>query len=587
MKRVFVMAAVALVPAVALTAYVILTSGGGGDAGGEAPSSASADVSGDRGELDPFLYADVETGDREPPERRWPELPTEYAAFEEEYGGMALMGPAHADFAALRVRLGAGQPEPLEAIVEALRTAAGDGTLEGKLASFYESTLEEPSSDAFCDRIQGAIEEADEGPVRDVLWHGLKGCSGSQYLEFLQSREAPAEVVVEWYRSQSKARGLAFPESLAERVRNWLDADWDHRASAVAEALVRVEHPRGLELIDACTEEAGDAERARFLSALGAHPNLAITKRYREGCRHPDFESEFRCRTFRERGVPAPGEGVRSSRVDDVVAYVEWHDRQREEIVESLAGCVRGGAETSTSARERCLRRLALVDWERARNVEGSVPAESGTAESLKAALRRFDSREALIEWARENGFVSDDRLEPHETRRVATLPELLRAAGRGTRFDTETGVYPNRHDGLLIRLAHLGGGVLAEARFEETAPDDPRDHESPYRLHAFVDGESLTAEARNLGDWYDVAAVLGLLNRLLERKESSLRFATLPTDDQTSRVALVPRDGFVEAVRTGLLRIGSPDAGRRAGIEFEREVRRELKDAGSLEPLR
>lgn len=105
--------------------------------------------------------------------------------------------------------------------------------------------------------------------------------------------------------------------------------------------------------------------------------------------------------------------------------------------------------------------------------------------------------------------------------------------------FDAETGVYPNSHDFLLADLAELAGKDLKGVRFEEIAPTDEEDlrGEGHYTLVAFMDGKRYAVTARNLGDWYDVPASVGLVNTLLKERKSATRLVTMETGDQTVKV--------------------------------------------------
>lgn len=107
------------------------------------------------------------------------------------------------------------------------------------------------------------------------------------------------------------------------------------------------------------------------------------------------------------------------------------------------------------------------------------------------------------------------------------------------TSFDAETGTFPNGHEFLLSDLAELAGKDLKGVRFEEVAPTDEEDlrGEGHYTLVAYMDGKRYAVTARNLGDWYDVPATVGLLNTLLKDRKSAERFVTLETGDQTVKV--------------------------------------------------
>lgn len=91
---------------------------------------------------------------------------------------------------------------------------------------------------------------------------------------------------------------------------------------------------------------------------------------------------------------------------------------------------------------------------------------------------------------------------------------------------------FPNRHDRLLTRLAHLARPDLDGARFWQHAPSQEQAYGPPrhvrrgpvvlsmpnptpanYVLGVELDGQRFEVEARSLGDWYDLDAVVGMLN--------------------------------------------------------------------------
>jgi hypothetical protein len=157
---------------------------------------------------------------------------------------------------------------------------------------------------------------------------------------------------------------------------------------------------------------------------------------------------------------------------------------------------------------------------------------------------------------------------------------DVLTAYGRVTGFDTETGQWPNEHDGLLAELAALASPALDGVVFEEIHQVD---HASPdpYILHAYADGNRYRLAAQNLGDWYDVEAVLGLLNAILVARKSEVRLVTLPTGDQTAAVLAGPRAGIAALVKRRLIAVAAPGEGEAAGKEFEDQVIEQLQREG------
>jgi hypothetical protein len=152
----------------------------------------------------------------------------------------------------------------------------------------------------------------------------------------------------------------------------------------------------------------------------------------------------------------------------------------------------------------------------------------------------------------------------------------MLADAGYVTAFDAETGMFPNQHDSRLRELARLVKPALDGAVFEEDAPSGD---EGPYRLVAYFDGKRYRAPARNLGDWYDVEAMLGLLNVMLETRGRDERMASLQTEDQIAWVVGGPRSAIDAAFAKGVLVPGDAGDAEGEGKAFEDEVLESLED--------
>jgi hypothetical protein len=148
----------------------------------------------------------------------------------------------------------------------------------------------------------------------------------------------------------------------------------------------------------------------------------------------------------------------------------------------------------------------------------------------------------------------------------------ILVAAGQAHWFDVETGLYPNQHDSLMRSLAGLVAPELDDAVFEERAPVVD-DESEPYQLLAYADGTQYRTKARNLGDWYDVDAVLRLMNAIMEDRRADARYTNLATKDQTLIVVAAPPAAIEKAVKGGLLKLGNPSEAERVGKEFEERV--------------
>jgi hypothetical protein len=152
--------------------------------------------------------------------------------------------------------------------------------------------------------------------------------------------------------------------------------------------------------------------------------------------------------------------------------------------------------------------------------------------------------------------------------------------AGLLTSFDTETGELPVRHDRLLRDLAaHSGGAFKPEAIHEQWEQKGEEDEDAPYTVQFLHSGRLYRFRAQNLGDWYDVAAVLAAANRALADAGVKQRFLSLPGDGQVANVACLDPVAYARAARELFLpEPADPDAARRDGKAFEGQVLEEIR---------
>jgi len=182
-----------------------------------------------------------------------------------------------------------------------------------------------------------------------------------------------------------------------------------------------------------------------------------------------------------------------------------------------------------------------------------------------------LEATKSLIAKLSAAGFCKVSALDPANAGGADTRG-LLMMAGHAWWFDVETGMFPNYHDSLMRHLAALVSPALDGAVFEETAPNIDS-QSAPYRLTMYVAGRRLRAEARNLGDWYDVEAVLNLMNAAMKEIGSDIRFVPLATGDQTLIIVGAPKPVLDRAIAAGLIKPGDANESERAGKEFEAEV--------------
>lgn len=170
------------------------------------------------------------------------------------------------------------------------------------------------------------------------------------------------------------------------------------------------------------------------------------------------------------------------------------------------------------------------------------------------------------------------DRLRGLDPNGIATAEPfaILAEGGYVHGFDVETGMFPNAHDSLMRELAALTGGAFAGALFDEVPPllDEDDDEEGgPYRLSIYLGGKRYWIDAENHGDWYDLEAVLKLMNAVLTDRRSHDRLFIAETDGQFVGVIAATPDAYRKAVAAELFEFVDPGAAEQAGKAYEDEV--------------
>lgn len=252
----------------------------------------------------------------------------------------------------------------------------------------------------------------------------------------------------------------------------------------------------------------------------------------------------------------------------DALTYVREHPEQRAEVREELAACTGD----TNYAEYQCLRQLALIDRGLARELAESFDAgEFSAMRALLRTLQQDASATTLGARMLEMQLITEAHPEA-----VTPLDHLL-ADGRALQFDTETGIFPNEHDSLLRQLSALAPSVLEEVIFAEEASAD-----GPYELLAWRGGQRWSTPARNLGDWYDVDAVVGMLNAMARSGGSAVRWVLVATGDQNAIVVAAPADALAAALSEGVIESAVGDEARASGVEAEERGAPRQRSAGS-----
>lgn len=248
----------------------------------------------------------------------------------------------------------------------------------------------------------------------------------------------------------------------------------------------------------------------------------------------------------------------------DALTYLEAHANHRSNVVTALRKCVRNG-ELDGFTRQDCLANLAQLDRSQsvalARQLlaERSLQRLGDTPGVLARTLARFPKPAEFEESLRTLGLIDTGHAPKHPdlARRALMARDYLRAWGRMTMFELETGTFPNHHDLLLDELAGLTGGELDDVFFEEIPPRlDMQTGKSrgEYVLHAYMDEKRYTVEVENHGDWLDFDKSLAFINTLLHQKQSDVRCVVLGVAWDRPHVACATAEALLEARDAGLL---------------------------------
>lgn len=227
---------------------------------------------------------------------------------------------------------------------------------------------------------------------------------------------------------------------------------------------------------------------------------------------------------------------------------------------------------------ELCLRRMALESRaeavEQARQMVDWEIEESGFSElkPLISALTGYPDAGSLERYLRAKALLPNKPGKYAQLDDALTASDYLRELGNVHWFDAETGMFPNRHDQLLAEVAGLSD--LKEIDFAEEPPSAYEDEDDPYLLKANVGGKWYEQKATNYGDWYDIHAVLLLLNKIAVDQGSQTRFVTLPTEDQTAIIWVVGEQVLGSLLDEGLVHISAQELSMQTGKAFEAEVR-------------
>ena len=504
-------------------------------------------------ELDVFTYATANVTEAAVPGRFRAELPATIRAFE-----VARNYPPQPMIAAA---VCAGERAMLDKVKRAVESADRMRTLTADLAQRYVRFFKYCGVETFCDWVAEYVVGAAPVKARQALWPALAECRSTKYLKAALHEDAPDMAILDLYFGGSDPK--PYHPRLGGAARRIAATGEPFDVRKVSIVLARyASGPRALETLFRIHDELTDeTRRARLGLGLGERDDKRSKALFAVACAHSATKNDVYC---------SPRNPALSGETDEKPASAD-----------ELARCALKPIERRSWEQQGCLGKLAAIDRGRAVKVAAkiAVPKDDAAFELKARTLRDYPEAGALEAQLRRwklipEGAVAKKSESSYPSIRAA---RLLEEYGRAISFDVETGMFPNEHDGLLAELAPLAA-ELKGVVFEEVAPDF--DAGGPYTLVAYFRGKRFGVTAENHGDWYDVAAVLGLLNVLLREVGSEVRYATLPTGDQTALVLAGPAAGLFAASQAKVIRFEGPAAGMTAGKAFEDYVHKKLKAA-------
>ncbi|MDP1827695.1 MAG: hypothetical protein Q8L48_30765 [Archangium sp.] len=477
-------------------------------------------------------------------------------------------------------------------VLAALETATKDVPLSRELGWYYDRVFGYSPSAQTCTWM-GSVLPSAGARVKEVLYGKLTRCHDPKLALLFERADAPDEQVVEFYFERGEGLVPFSPRFAAAAKRLVKNAATAQALRPIGFGFAHMQGPV-LKEVEALQRSTHDAQkRATLALGLLHSPNEAAKALGRKSCDHPDLRRDAMCTGFfpeeRDEDDPLaflsqnqPQKPGPDAGVEDVLAYfgpVSAEFPKRFGVPAYLATLERCAKKADDQAAQ-CLLAMSQVDRAALQSFlkihSQRLAKKPGDLGVVARTLTLFPEGGLHARLVKAMLLPSDAK---DTERQSVTVEGMLVAADRLERFDVETGTFPNGHHVLLARLAKLAP-PLEGALFEEVAPPEDQMDDGPYELHAFLSGKRYAVRAENHGDWYDTAAVLGLLNALLIEQKSELRFVTLPTGDQTASVLVGPLPAL-EALQTdGLLELADSEAAMKDGKAFEEEVFRKLKGA-------
>ncbi|MDB4964282.1 MAG: hypothetical protein JWP01_4281 [Myxococcales bacterium] len=477
----------------------------------------------------------------------------------------------------IRAALDANTYEMRQRVVAGLTRAAADGSIDDKLASWYGGLAGYSPGKETCTWIVETAAGKLVAPAKAALWRAATHCRFPALAPAFSKDEVPDDVIVEWYFNAFLGEDVQLPfnERVARAAAAYArTADNHFKARQVGFVFARMKGPESVVTITALQQSLTDPHRRAIVGIGMLNSASADGKAIGErACTHPKVADDPMCgRVSPDTTQPPTNARGMLEDGESVTTILSKHPKPA--VAAALTDCTKT---TKDYRRVRCLRALAAIDRPAAAAVAKSLASDDPRIATMLRSLETFPDLASAEQELVRRGFKLDrpradeERFDEPEV----TLEDTLFARGRSKGFDAETGMFPNEHDELLADLAALAAPALDGVIFEEIPPSraDADADSGSYVLHAYLGGKQYSVDAENHGDWYDVEAVIGLVNALLVANKSDHRLVVLPTGDQTVNVLVGPAIGIRALADARLLDLGKAGAAERAGKEFEDQV--------------
>jgi hypothetical protein len=482
----------------------------------------------------------------------------------------------------IRSALAAGTVQMRARFIDAITRAGASGAIPERLAGWYESLFSYSVDASTCKWLVTSAQGTLPKPAMRVIWSSLARCRDATLAPVFSRDDVPDDVIVDWYFNvDSEAPYSERVTRAATAVARTSDNDF--RLRQLGFVFARMRGPESIAAITALQKTIADPHR-RALVGLGMLRSSTPSGRAigESSCKHPKVASDPMCKSDDPTLANKPRTDLDGMIEDGEEAAALLAKFPRADVVTALTRCTNTGRDYR---RMQCFEQLAALDPPVAREVaKGFVADPDARLGQMARSLLRFPTPAAVEKELLRLGFKLDKPRKPEPElgeRPPLTVEDMLIARGRSHWFDAETGMFPNEHDELLATLAALAAPTLDGAVFAEIPPSEADMDTGTYQLSAYLDGKRYALAAENRGDWYDVEAVIGLINALLVARNSDLRLAVLPTGDQTVNVIAGPAEGIRALVAARLISVGNAGESERVGKEFEDRVFEELRDGG------